>query len=342
MNKFKQFLFNVFLWVLCGILFWGAIWSIDVKSFWSVILFSISAVLLLPPFKTAIAKKGAPALITGRKTLGTIATLLVLLAISFNGSLITEQEEEKERLAFLESGDAIFLEISGMISSGDLENSALRIKETRDKLASYQLEEDLSENIIAKKLDELDVLQSDAEIFLAKEKRRQVFDATKQSIAEAIGNGDGEDARKLLDNLNTVYANETYFSELKSLELSLINLEADLAEKAAAKAVVTACRNDWRNCADNEALQDHNKTYNIEAKAACRIAAGEIAKYGKPDFGIAAFSTYLEGSDYVKTGKAILIDADARFGNAFGAMVNTEVECIYDLAQGVVIAIDAR
>ncbi len=43
------------------------------------------------------------------------------------------------------------------------------------------------------------------------------------------------------------------------------------------------------------------------------------------------FTYFRSGSDYPKTGKAILGEHDAQFQNAFGAMVHSTVECTYDL-----------
>ena len=44
-----------------------------------------------------------------------------------------------------------------------------------------------------------------------------------------------------------------------------------------------------------------------------------------------SFGTFLKGNDYVKTGRVVVIEPDARFQNGFGAMARSRVECTYDL-----------
>ena len=93
------------------------------------------------------------------------------------------------------------------------------------------------------------------------------------------------------------------------------------------------CKEQWSQCADNEQLANNYKGWS-DAQASCKSAADDLAKYGTPDWGgwlHMAFGTYLKGTDYVKTGVAVLIDQDVKFQNAFGAMARSEVRCKYDL-----------
>jgi hypothetical protein len=71
----------------------------------------------------------------------------------------------------------------------------------------------------------------------------------------------------------------------------------------------------------------------INAQVSCRIEAEKHAKYGTPKWPFAAFGNYQKGNAYLKTGIATLIEPDAQFSNAFGAMVHSTVTCTYDLNQ---------
>jgi transposase-like protein len=70
------------------------------------------------------------------------------------------------------------------------------------------------------------------------------------------------------------------------------------------------------------------------ARAAPGFAAVTIAAEG----GVIV-QHFPHGDDYVKTGKAVLIEKDAQFQNAFGAMAHSTVMCTYDLNQKKVVDI---
>lgn len=94
-----------------------------------------------------------------------------------------------------------------------------------------------------------------------------------------------------------------------------------------------ACNKDWHDCADNEALAAAiNVTY-MHARTGCKMAAESQAKYGTPQWPWFAFHAFLPGDDYIKTGKAVLIEHDAQFQNAFGAMQHVRVICTYDMTK---------
>lgn len=63
----------------------------------------------------------------------------------------------------------------------------------------------------------------------------------------------------------------------------------------------------------------------------CKYAANDRAKYGDPEWPWLAFSTFLKGTDYIRTGKAIAIETDAKFKSGFNASVRVRVVCFYDL-----------
>ena len=65
--------------------------------------------------------------------------------------------------------------------------------------------------------------------------------------------------------------------------------------------------------------------------SACKFAANDKAKYGDPEWPWLAFSAFLKGGDYVKTGRAVAIEPEAKFKNGFNASVRVRVVCVYDL-----------
>jgi hypothetical protein len=71
-----------------------------------------------------------------------------------------------------------------------------------------------------------------------------------------------------------------------------------------------------------------------DAKVACKLEANSRAKFGSPEWPWLAFSTYLSGDTYVKTGNIILIEPNAQFENAFGGKPHVKVRCSYDLNSG--------
>lgn len=106
------------------------------------------------------------------------------------------------------------------------------------------------------------------------------------------------------------------------------------------------CRKDWSKCQDNEELVENYENYR-SAQRACRTKADDMAKYGTPDWGgwlKDVFGSYRKGSNYVTTGVAELVETDAKFSNAFGAMVRARVTCLYDLKAAKVlhVAIEPR
>jgi hypothetical protein len=83
------------------------------------------------------------------------------------------------------------------------------------------------------------------------------------------------------------------------------------------------CKTDWTRCTDNaDLMNEYDGTR--DAQFACKLEAGQRAKYGDPKFGwLDYFDRFHKGDDYPKTGIAILIENDAQFQNAFGAMVHS-------------------
>lgn len=96
------------------------------------------------------------------------------------------------------------------------------------------------------------------------------------------------------------------------------------------------CIANWAQCSDNAEVVDHYKDWSL-AQAKCQTAATKLAKYGRPEWPWLSFGTYLKGKDYTVSGKATLIEPEARFKNAFGTATRTRVECRYDLRANQVI-----
>jgi hypothetical protein len=109
------------------------------------------------------------------------------------------------------------------------------------------------------------------------------------------------------------------------------------------KSQISACRDDWQKCTDNEQLVNNYRDY-TDAKVSCKMRANDMARYGTPEWPWGIFGTFYSGSDYVKTGKVRLVEDDAKFSNGFGAMVRSRVNCLYDLRSKSVIdvSINAR
>ena len=105
------------------------------------------------------------------------------------------------------------------------------------------------------------------------------------------------------------------------------------------KSAPQGCRADWKQCKDNSDLVN-NYDERFEAKSACQTSANSMAKFGSPVWPWLSFSTFLKGTDYVKTGVAVLIEPDAQFANGFGAMRHVQVRCTYDLNNKKVIAVN--
>ncbi len=92
----------------------------------------------------------------------------------------------------------------------------------------------------------------------------------------------------------------------------------------------TPCHSNWQRCTDNtDLMNNYGSIWSITKD--CQRAAENSAKYGTPKFPYSSFGSYLKGSDYIATGKLILVEDDAQFQNAFGAMVHSTVKCEYDM-----------
>jgi hypothetical protein len=100
-----------------------------------------------------------------------------------------------------------------------------------------------------------------------------------------------------------------------------------------------SCKEAWRLCADNAEIANNYDGW-IRAQNSCQDAAEKMAKYGTPQWPhswIPNFNFFHKGSDYKETGRAVLIEDDAQFQNAFGAMVHSTVTCTYNLDSETVI-----
>jgi hypothetical protein len=105
---------------------------------------------------------------------------------------------------------------------------------------------------------------------------------------------------------------------------------------------LSPCASDWHKCTDNADLMNNSSDAVIPAQVACKHEATERAKYGTPtfpSFPFISFSSYQDGDGYPKTGKILLGEHDAQFSNAFGAMVHSSVNCLYDLNQHKVLGV---
>jgi hypothetical protein len=102
------------------------------------------------------------------------------------------------------------------------------------------------------------------------------------------------------------------------------------AQYAKYKSQKDACKMNWSSCADNEQLVNTWSDWS-KVQVACKFAANDLAKYGDPEWPWLPFGTFMKGSDYIKTGKAIAIEPDAKFKNGFNAPVRSRVTCFYDL-----------
>jgi hypothetical protein len=102
------------------------------------------------------------------------------------------------------------------------------------------------------------------------------------------------------------------------------------AQYAKYKSQKDACKQSWSSCADNEQLVNEWSGWS-KVQVDCKFVANDHAKYGDPEWPWLAFSTFLKGDNYVKTGKAVAIEPDAKFKNGFNAQVRVRVTCFYDL-----------
>jgi hypothetical protein len=102
------------------------------------------------------------------------------------------------------------------------------------------------------------------------------------------------------------------------------------AQYANYKAQKDACKKSWSSCADNEQLVNEWFDWS-KVQVACKVAANDRAKFGDPEWPWLSFSTFLKGNDYIKMGRAVAIEPDAKFKNGFNASVRSRVTCFYDL-----------
>lgn len=99
------------------------------------------------------------------------------------------------------------------------------------------------------------------------------------------------------------------------------------------------CHSDWRLCSSNEEMANEYGDW-VKAQVACQYDASSRAQYGSPTWPwLTSFSTFLTGDSYVKTGRATLIEKNAEFQNAFGAMAHSTVTCVYDLSTNKVLEV---
>jgi hypothetical protein len=109
-----------------------------------------------------------------------------------------------------------------------------------------------------------------------------------------------------------------------------------------------SCRNDWHQCKDNAQLVNNNSSFADilydGPNYKCQRAANNMAQYGTPIWPSGwlsyPFGSFYPGTNYITSGRAILIEPDTQFQNMYGAMVHSRVECIYDLRAQRVINVD--
>jgi hypothetical protein len=114
------------------------------------------------------------------------------------------------------------------------------------------------------------------------------------------------------------------------LIIAFVGLVAIANRESEREKANPSCKSDWHLCRDNADLVNNFGDITL-AHAYCEVESKRVAKYGTPKFPSFAFSTFYKGDAYVKTGIATLIEKDAQFSNAFGAMVHSTVTCRYDL-----------
>lgn len=97
-----------------------------------------------------------------------------------------------------------------------------------------------------------------------------------------------------------------------------------------------SCKDNFHSCKDNEDLVNNYSGFR-DARADCKIKADDAAEYGTPKWpglwGGGAFGSFRIGTDAPRTGIVTLMEPNAQFQNAYGAMVHSTVTCVYDLNQ---------
>jgi len=94
-----------------------------------------------------------------------------------------------------------------------------------------------------------------------------------------------------------------------------------------------ACIRNWSSCSDNAQLASDWPGW-ARVQAECKLAVDERAKYGAPEWPWLAFSSFLKEPDYVKTGKAIAIEPDAKIKSGSDTSMRVRAICNYDLRAG--------
>jgi hypothetical protein len=136
---------------------------------------------------------------------------------------------------------------------------------------------------------------------------------------------------------------------MKKTALALTTILTTVNVSMAAEKEPT-CRDDWHICKDNRELVNSYMPFLNPANKgnltvvgmsnACKEKAEAMAKYGTPKWPWFAFSSFYDGDNYIKTGRVSLVEPDAQFSNAFGAMAHVRVMCIYDLKDSKVMDIN--
>jgi hypothetical protein len=102
-------------------------------------------------------------------------------------------------------------------------------------------------------------------------------------------------------------------------------------------ATGTACRTNWKLCADTAGIMsNYQERYKVQS--ACKWAANDMAKYGDPEWPSRYFQMFYNG-DGPRTGVVMVVEKEARFINAFNAKARTQVVCAYDMNAGKVIKV---
>jgi hypothetical protein len=93
---------------------------------------------------------------------------------------------------------------------------------------------------------------------------------------------------------------------------------------------VITCRDDWRLCSTDYQLE-HEWNGSALSRGECEFAAKAEAKFGTPSVRFRLSRTDTGESTFLRSGKAVFVDLDARYPNEFGAMSHAVVVCTYDL-----------
>lgn len=133
------------------------------------------------------------------------------------------------------------------------------------------------------------------------------------------------------------FSNAARMNEAKNLGLKTY---AELKEHEEMVKRNKSCVYNWKACSDNKDLVNNYQGI-TSAKSRCERAVEKGAKFGTPDWGgwlRSSFGTFYTGNHYIENGTVTLIEPNVKLQNGFGAMVKSEVECIYDLKRGEVLS----